>query len=489
MATEQQKKHLTDFKNLLWDKNVSEFKNKWANLPQNEKYDLLCLSFSEIDGNIFLPDYFLHFVIHSLCNPERVDIPGNDPDLIDCVLSGLNGEQRVHVLGLCDSNRDTPFDVFASQFDLEKNVYTDILRKLFTGLTPAQKFQALMHSQKRKGAPLKYAIFVSSEAVAVIHKGLSDRDFYDLSITESRTEWGRNPLIWMVRGNKADLIRSSLSCITGEERVALLTKPAGNFSLILEAIRCCPPETIRVLLEGLNAEEVGRVYRAKTQEVFSPFNIIVSMDVGTSDLAHIFNTSAQGPSDQPVLADDNNLVATDPADIENFQNKVLTLCEALSKHETNPVTLIKNLSDPDLWAIIGAKDNQSIRPIDLVISHNNDRMDVLRDIAQRTPVSVMKSLLMNEEGHPCSSLLELIKRHNILYDSHNFDVAISRNLMVKHMLRALLSKFNPEDRQELLTATNPDGISIKNIIESEERSMIALRSCFLSPTFLSPTPD
>lgn len=486
MATEQQKDLFRTLKNFLWSNDVPRFKEEWARLPQEERYDLLCLSFSEVDGNFLMPDYLLHLVIHSLCDSERANIPGNDPDLIDCVLAGLSGEQRIHVLDLRNHDENTPFDILAPSFHLETNVYTDILRNLLAGLTPNKKFQALMNSQRRKGAPLKYAIFVSPEAVAVIREGLSDRDFYDLSITESQTEWGRNPLIWMVRRNKADLIGSTLSCITGEERVTLLTKFYGKISLILEAIRCCPPETIRVLLEGLNAEEVGRVYRTKNEEGVSPLTIIVSMTVGTSDLADIFNTSVQGPSDQPVLADNNTLVATNPAKIEGFQNKVSALCQAISGRGSDPIPLIKNLSNPDLWAIIGGKNNNSIRPIDLAISYNNDRIDVLDEIAQRTPVSVRKSLLMDEEGHPCSSLLELIRHHNIFYDSDNFDVGINRNLAVQGMLRVLLSKFNPQDRQELLITQDQGGISIQSLIQEEEKAKVNLQLCFL-PQSLTPS--
>lgn len=111
---------------LLQD-DVPAFKAELEQLPPAEKFQLL--SYTDDNG-----DYLLHDVLYSLCNPERADIPGNDPDLIDCVLSGLTQEQSRRLFCLRNDAGDTPLSILLSGHAPSLNAYPPILQRLLTEL-------------------------------------------------------------------------------------------------------------------------------------------------------------------------------------------------------------------------------------------------------------------------------------------------------------------------------------------------------------------
>lgn len=430
----------------------------------DQKFEILSYT-DNTDGG------FLNAVLSSICDPERANIPGNDPDLIDHVLSGLTGEQRLHLLNLRDFYENSPFNILASQKGLTEEVYLKILKKLFTGLTPEQKFEALETDQKRwlGGVLLNKMLETASIALLdVIRGGLSPLLFSKWLVTPNASN--RYPLMQIIDKGNLQFLEACLDGIRGKERLDLISAtPGGTTSAITWAVQASAINMTQALLEGLeNIEDESEkkeayhdAYYLPNDTPLSPYSILKRRAESILEITEFFNASAQGLSGQPELARDNTLVTTDPQNIQDFEDKVSGLCLAISGRTGNAMDIINDLPDDGLWAILGGRYKYSTRPIDKAISHGD--LFLLNIIAQRTPVWVMKSLLMDKEGHPCLSLITLIKSSNTN--------RIGR-------LKILLKNFNEEERQEIFNAKDENGNSIQSLMKEEELELGRLASCF-----------
>lgn len=234
---------------ILWDDNdVPQLKQILANLSPDDKYKLL--SSPDAKGA-----YLLHDVLYSICDRRRADIPENDPSLITSVLSGLNGEQRIHLLGLRDYNDYTPFGIFNFMGLLGVEHYPTILQNLMAELTPSERFKVLKLSQEMSGEPLFTAIcWFSVESVRLIREGLS-KDQWESILTINRNYMPLNLNI-----SDPSMARALLEGFDSKERARLLTTPDSAGKLpITNSFGEGPPEVVTALLEGLNSDDIVRV--------------------------------------------------------------------------------------------------------------------------------------------------------------------------------------------------------------------------------------
>lgn len=447
----------SDLKNLLKNGRISLFRDKLEKLPLNDKFQLL----SQADGE---GNYLLHDVLYSICDPQRTNIPGNNPTLITSVLSGLRRKQRVHLLCLCNVFGFTPFSVLASHNHLSEEVYLTAFRKLCARLTQAQKFQALQSSQRGLGHPMeKLVCDYSKEALSVIRERLHPWLFAKLLATPHENLG--TPLVRIMEKGNLDFLEACLEGITGEYRVALITSWDDYPSPIARAVQSSSPDIIKILLSGLTQEQRLFVYQTRDQAQISPKGILRKSEDPIIQIVSLFNRAACC-HDATITADFNAANYDPSGTMEPYNHIIRTsdLGRAISgRSSEDPRALIKELTDPDLWIVIGKLDDRAVRPIDRAISR--EAISFLDEVERRTPVSVMKSLLMDGNGGPCFSLLNLIKSNSV-----------SR----VPLLETLLRRFEREDRQELFNAVDRKGVSIASLLMEKAEGLDALRLYFAS---------